>query len=86
MSQLDEMLAYTAGRVASGRLHALPMVPFNALASTYSLYFQMGGQAMARRAMGWTAAGMAGLGGAAYGAYRYFTGGEEEPSQGGGGP
>ncbi|WP_371223409.1 SpvB/TcaC N-terminal domain-containing protein [Roseovarius sp. 2305UL8-3] len=86
LSQLDEMAAYTMGRLASGRLHALPMVPMNALHSTYMLYFQMGGQTMARRAMGWTAAGMAGLGGVAYGAYRYLTGGEEEPAESGSGP
>ena len=86
LSQLDEMAAYTMGRLASGRLHALPMVPLNALHSTYALYYQIGGQAMARRAMGWTAAGMAGLGGAAYGAYRYLTGGEDDPAEGGAAP
>lgn len=87
ISQLDEMAAYSLGRIASGRLHALPMVPFHAMASTYQLYFNIGGrgaagQAMARRAMGWTAAGMATLGGMAYGAYRYLSGDDGAPASG----
>lgn len=83
INYLDEVAACTLGRIGSLRLHALPMAPFHAAASTYGYYFQMGGQAMARRAMGWTAAGLGVLGGGAYGIYRYFAGEEEAPATGG---
>ena len=87
ISMVDEMGAYAAGRLATGRLHALPMVPLNALHSTYVFYLGHNNNvAMARKAMGWTAAGMAGLGGAAYGAYRYLTGDDEKPAAAAGTP
>jgi len=79
---LNEVGAYTLGRLGTLRLHALPMVPFHAAASTYMYYFNIGGHALARQAVGWSAAGLGVLGGAAYGIYRYFSGEEEAPAEG----
>lgn len=81
INYLDEVAAYSLGRIASLRVHALPLAPFHAMASTYQYYFSIGGQSMARAAMAWSAAGVAALGGTGYGIYRYFTG-EPEPEPG----
>lgn len=68
VNYFDEVLAYSAGRLASGRIHALPMAPLNAFTSVYSYYESFGGQAMARRAIGWSVAGLAAIGGTIWGA------------------
>ena len=73
INYLDEVAAYSAGRIASLRLHALPAAPFNAFVSTYMYYGTKG-----RAAIGWSVAGLGAIGASAYGAYRYLTG-QDEP-------
>ena len=78
VNYLDELAAYSIGRIASGRLHALPMAPLNAFNSVYSYYFSWNGQAFARQAIGWSVAGIGVLGGGAYAGYRMIRGGDAQ--------
>lgn len=79
VNYLDEVAAYTMGRLGSGRLHALPMAPLNAFTSVYSYYEGLGGTAMARQAMGWTVAGLTAIGGAIWGGHTLMQDDAPEP-------